>query len=115
MFGTIARMKVRPDKLRDFYALGKEWDAYHRTRAVGYISSEVLWERRDDLSCCMVVHFVNEESYWKNAQSPEQHQFYLKMRECLAEDPVWIDGNFDRWDTPYARLPSKSGAEQKTG
>ena len=27
MYGTIARMKVRKDRIRAFLALGKEWDA----------------------------------------------------------------------------------------
>lgn len=106
MYGTIGRFKVRKDKIRELYALGKEWDAFHRKRAVGYISSELLWEDREAGRVCMVVHFTNKELYFKNAGSPEQHQFYLRMRECMEEDPEWIDGYIDRWDSLYTHPPT---------
>ncbi len=106
MYGTIMRAKVKQDRLRDLYALGKEWDAFHRKRAVGYITSELLWEDQEAGRLCMVVHFTNKEQYVKNADSPEQHQFYLKMRDCFEADPEWIDGYFDKWDSFYAHPPA---------
>ena len=106
MYGTIMRAKIKKDCLRQFYALGKEWDAFHRKRAVGYITSELLWEDREAGRLCMVVHFTNKEQYLKNAGSPEQHQFYLRMRECFDDEPQWIDGYIDRWDSFYAHPPA---------
>ena len=44
MYGTIARFKLKKECLRDFLALGKEWDEHERVRAAGYINSEILWE-----------------------------------------------------------------------
>ena len=105
MYGTIMRAKVKKECLRDLYALGKEWDQYHRKRAVGYISSEILWEDQEEGRVSMIVHFTNKEQYFKNAGSPEQQEFYLRFRNCFEEDPQWIDGQFDRWDSPYARPP----------
>jgi hypothetical protein len=29
-----------------------------------------------------------------NANDPEQHQWYLKIRELLEADPEWEDGEF---------------------
>ncbi len=112
MYGTIARFKVKRDRIRDLYALGKEWDASHRTRAVGYISSELLWEDRETGRVCMVVHFTNKEQYQKNASSPEQHQFYLRLRDCMEADPEWIDGYLDRWDSLYSHPPAFLGGEE---
>jgi hypothetical protein len=112
MYGTIMRSKVKKECVRDLYALGKEWDASHRKRAVGYISSEILWEDQEEGRICMIVHFTNKEQYFKNAASPEQHEFYLRIRDCLETEPVWIDGYFDRWDTFYSRPPAfLAGAE----
>lgn len=124
MYGTIARFKVRKDKIRELYALGKEWDTFHRKRAVGYISSELLWEDKEAGRVCMFVHFTNREQYFKNAGSPEQHEFYLRFRDCMEADPEWIDGYIDRWDSFYSRPPTflvegqepeeKSATPQKT-
>ena len=105
MYGTIMRAQLKKECIRDFYALGKEWDAYHRTRALGYINSELLWEDKEERRISMIVHFTNREQYFKNAGSPEQHQFYLRMRACMEDDPVWIDGHYDKWDSPYSHPP----------
>ena len=105
MYGTIARIKVRKDKVREFFALGKEWDDRERKRAYGYVGAEVLWEDREAGCACLVVHFTSKESYLENANSPEQDAFYRKLRACLEADPEWIDGSFGRWDDAYAHPP----------
>ncbi len=106
MYGTIMRGTLKKESLRDFLALGKEWDAVGRKRAVGYCGSELLWEDREPGRICLVVHFTSEDTYRKNAASAEQDAFYRKMRACLETDPEWIDGTFGEWDTPYAKLPA---------
>lgn len=105
MYGTIMRAKMKKDCVREFLALGKEWDARERGRAVGYISSEILWEEKEEGRFAMVVHFTNRETYRKNAESPEQDAFYQKMRACLEGDPEWQDGVIEPWDSTYARPP----------
>ena len=112
MYGTIARMKVRKDKLREFLALGKEWDDRERKRALGYVGSEILWEDAEDGRACLVVHFTTREAYRKNADSPEQDAFYQRMRACLESDPEWIDGEYGRWDSAYAH-PPKWGTDDR--
>ncbi|HEV8229174.1 MAG TPA: hypothetical protein VGQ86_04375 [Candidatus Limnocylindria bacterium] len=105
MYGTIARMKVKKDCLREFFALGKEWDDHERKRAVGYINSEILWEDKEEGRACLVVHFTSKDAYVRNADSPEQDAFYQRMRACLDADPEWIDGTYAAWDSAYARPP----------
>ncbi len=106
MYGTIARCKLKRECLRDFFALGKEWDERERKRAVGYIGSEVLWEDKEAGRFSMIVHFTSKEAYEKNAGSPEQDAWYQRFRACLEEDPEWIDGSFAQWDSPYAKPPT---------
>src|SRR3954463_12254206 len=111
MYGTIARLKVRKDRLRDFFALGKEWDDRERKRAIGYLGSEILWEDADAGRACLIVHFSSRESYNENANSAEQDAFYQKLRACLEGDPEWIDGDYGRWDNAYARPPKWAGGQ----
>jgi hypothetical protein len=41
----------------------------------------------------MAVVFENKESYFANANSPEQHQRFLQMMSVLESEPEWHDGN----------------------
>ncbi len=111
MYGTIARLKVRKDRLREFLALGKEWDDRERKRAFGYVGAEILWEDSEAGRASLVVHFTSRESYVANANSPEQDAFYQKLRSCLEADPEWIDGTFGRWDSAYAHPPKWSQSD----
>ena len=105
MYGTIARVKVRKDKIREFFALGKEWADREQKRAFGYLGGEILWEEKEEGRACLVVHFSSRESYLQNANSPEQDAFYRRLRACLEEDPMWIDGEYGRWVDAHARPP----------
>ena len=112
MYGTIARIKIRKDKLREFFALGKEWDNRERRRVFGYIGSEIMWEDEEQGRACLVVHFTSKDSYMTNANSPEQDAFYQRLRTCLESDPEWIDGTFGRWDDAYAHPPDWALADR---
>ena len=104
MYGTIMRARLKRGRLRDILALGKEWEAQHRRRAAGFSGSQLLWEE-EPWRFCLVIHFVDEESYRRNAASPEQDAFYRKLRDCLEDDPEWIDGEWSAWDAYDARPP----------
>jgi len=106
MYGTIARGQVRKDRIGEFMALGMEWDARERTRAVGYINSELLWFDGGAGRFGLIVHFTSREAYMKNANSPEMDAFHQKLRACLEADFEWTDGTFAQWDSPYAQPPS---------
>jgi heme-degrading monooxygenase HmoA len=38
------------------------------------------------------VVFESREAYFANANSPEQHERFLKMMELMAAEPEWHDG-----------------------
>ena len=113
MYGTIARVKVKKAKIREFFALGKEWDDRERKRAIGFLGADLLWEDQDEGSACLIVRFIDRESYLANANSPEQDKFYRRMRDCLENDPEWIDGEYGRWDDAHARPPKWATAEPR--
>ncbi|MDO8506930.1 MAG: hypothetical protein Q7S41_04885 [Candidatus Limnocylindria bacterium] len=66
--------------MREFLALGREWDERERVRADGYISSQIFWDDKEEGRAIMITHFGSKEQYWKNANSPEQDAFFLRMR-----------------------------------
>jgi hypothetical protein len=40
----------------------------------------------------ITVLFDSKESYFKNAESPQQNEEYLHLRSFLTKDPEWHDG-----------------------
>jgi len=88
MYGTIARMQVKPGAEDQLMALSKEMEgqiAGHQG-TYGYRSDtepNVYW---------LAVAFTDKAAYQKNAQSPEQDARYQQMRALLAADPEWHDG-----------------------
>ena len=41
-----------------------------------------------------VAVFESKEAYIANANSPEQHEAFLKFMEHLDEEPNWTDGTY---------------------
>ena len=41
-----------------------------------------------------VAVFENAATFRANAEDLAQHQWYLKLRELLEEDPAWEDGDY---------------------
>lgn len=88
MFGTIARLQVRPEKLDALRAFGsEEVDGIPALRFQYVFQSEA-----DPDEVWLVVGFESREAYKSNAESPEQHERYLKFRALLDADPEWHDG-----------------------
>jgi hypothetical protein len=90
MYGTIARLRVKPgmlDRLRQF---GQEEAA--ALTAVGFVFQHVYQSDQDENEMWLVVGFESREAYVNNAGSPDQHQRYLRIREMLDADPEWHDG-----------------------
>ncbi len=91
MYGTVARMKVKRENLDALRA----WASEARTRQVpGFVSAHVLLPDAWDDEVIVAVLFEDKDSYDTNADSPEQHESYLKMRALLEADPEWTDGEW---------------------
>ena len=91
MYGTIARMKVKKENLEALQAWAKEAE----TRQVpGFRAAHVLIPDHWNDEVIVAVMFEDKGSYDKNADAPEQHESYLKMRALLEADPEWTDGEW---------------------
>ncbi len=88
MYGTIARMQVKPGKMEEFNRLGRET----ATRIPGMKFVHVYRTDADPNQVFMVVAFESREAYRRNAESPEMDKQYQAYRALLAADPEWHDG-----------------------
>jgi quinol monooxygenase YgiN len=91
MFGTIARVKVKPGMEHEFIALAERWTR-ERGAASGQISEQVfkLEDRQNEYM--FVGIFTDRDTYFQNANDPETDRWYRKMRATLTADPEWNDG-----------------------
>ncbi len=87
MYGTIARMKVKPGMMDEMMAWGRERE---RPDEGGIL---LVFRSDDDPNeLFMVVTTDSREAYRARAESPEQHALFLEMMQFLAAEPEWHDG-----------------------
>jgi quinol monooxygenase YgiN len=90
MYGTIARLQVKPTSLE---ALMQWGSSRSDTNSIpGYVSQVVYQMDNNPNELYLVVIFEDKESYMANAKNPQQHARYEEMRAMLAADPEWHDG-----------------------
>jgi quinol monooxygenase YgiN len=89
MYGTVARLILKPGMQEPFTQLGREIAAQG---IPGWLAEYVFQSDSDPNEYFMAAVFESREAYHKNAQSPEQDAIYHRMRAMLAADPEWHDG-----------------------
>lgn len=87
MYGTIAKTKVKPGAIDE---LKRTMEGQEQGQ--GAVAVFVYQMDSDPDELYLVAAFDSREAYLANADSPEQHQRYLQMRQWLAADPDWHDG-----------------------
>lgn len=90
MFGTIARVHLLPGMKETLQRVMAE-DA--SADIPGWVADYLFETTADPQICYLVAIFQDEASYTANADSPAQHERYLKFRACLTADPEWNDGH----------------------
>ncbi|HEY5903236.1 MAG TPA: antibiotic biosynthesis monooxygenase family protein [Anaerolineales bacterium] len=89
MFGTIARLQIKPGMKPEL----KKVMAQDELAGIPGWVADYLFESADNPDeCWLVAYFEDQAAYEANADSPEQHERYLKMRACLIAAPEWHDG-----------------------
>jgi quinol monooxygenase YgiN len=91
MYGTIAKLSLKPGSAGALQAILED---YEDLEIDGMYASYLMQSETDPNVAYVVAIFDDKESYRANADSPEQHQRYLKMREQLTADPEWHDGTY---------------------
>ena len=88
MYGTVARMRVKPGMADRLLQLNAEMGP----KIPGLVGEYVYRSDTDPDEYWLAVAFESKEAYRANAESSEQHQRYLQLRELLEADPEWHDG-----------------------
>ncbi len=89
MYGTIAHFRIKPGK-RD--ELVKTMDSFGGAFIPGWKADYYFQMDRDSDEFYLVAIFDDKQSYDANADSPAQHERYMKFRSFLVADPEWNDG-----------------------
>ncbi len=98
MYGTVARLRLKPGMEAQMRAFNEEENALG---IPGYLAMYVYRMDQDPNEYYMAVIFESKDAYVANANSPDQHQRYLRVLEMLEGEPEWHDGEIvDMWPRP---------------
>jgi quinol monooxygenase YgiN len=89
MWGTIARMQLKPDVPEAY--LVAQLKAFSTDRMSGFVDATLYRSSGDPLELWMVAMFEDEEAYLENAERPAQHSIFLTLSACLERDLEWHD------------------------
>jgi quinol monooxygenase YgiN len=89
MYGRVARLRIKPGMDAQLLALSRDAQGL---ASPGGVAGSLYRMDADPAEYYLTVVWESKESYVANANSPEQHAFYLRYREVLAEEPEWHDG-----------------------
>ena len=87
MYGTIAKVRVRADKVEALAELGRGIEL-----APGQLGRYVYRLDADPQNYILVAVFESREAYWANANSPEQNGRFQELAAMLEAEPEWYDG-----------------------
>jgi len=91
MYGTVARMKVKPGELEQLQKTMQEWDA--KGGSVEGAVATYIYQTDSDLNeLIMAVLFKDKQTYMANADDPATDEWFQRMRAHLEADPDWSDG-----------------------
>jgi len=89
MYGTVARIRLKPGMEEKFMAYAHE----EAGRQVPGFAKEFVYRMdADPNEYFLAVVFESKDAYSANADSPGQRAGYLKFAELIEGEPEWHDG-----------------------
>ena len=89
MYGTIAHFRLKPGVKQEFI---ETMDSFGDDFIPGWRADYYFQMDSGGDEFYLVAIFQDRKTYLDNADSPEQHERYLKFRSFLIADPEWHDG-----------------------
>ena len=88
MYGTIARMKLKPGAEAEMTRMIRET----APQIPGFAFQHIYKLDAGSNEYLIVIGFESKGAYVANANSPEQHERYQQYVNLLAAPPEWNDG-----------------------
>jgi heme-degrading monooxygenase HmoA len=95
VYGTVARMKLKPGAEEKIMQVMEGSQAGRE----GHVATYVVKSDADPNVHFVTTIFESKSAYKKFADSPEQDKRFHQMRELLAADPDWHDGEVIHHDS----------------
>jgi heme-degrading monooxygenase HmoA len=100
LYGTIAKMKLKPGAEEKIMQM-MEGSQIARE---GHVATYVFKSDTDPNVHFVTTIFESKHAYKKFADSPDQTKRFHQMRELLAADPEWHDGEVVHHDTKVVAI-----------
>jgi heme-degrading monooxygenase HmoA len=95
MYGTIAKMTLKPGAEEKIMQVMEG----PQTGREGHVATYVFKSDADPNIHFVTTIFESQAAYKKFADSPEQDKRFRQMKELLAAEPEWHDGEVVHHDT----------------
>jgi quinol monooxygenase YgiN len=91
MYGTVGRFKIKPANREKF----RETLARQRNANIpGFRKAWIMFPENRPDEGLLLVQFEDRESYWRNADDPEQDERYREFAQYFESAPEWRDGEW---------------------
>jgi quinol monooxygenase YgiN len=92
MFGTVARIQVKPGQVDAVVRHWETWNRERRPQVAGAVAGYLFKLEGKPNELIGVAVFTDRESYFASAKDPAQDRWYRGLRALLVVDPEWNDG-----------------------
>ena len=89
MFGTVAKMKLKPGSYEKMQDLMK---GFEERPVKGFLFNAIYRSQSDLDEVWLVVGFEDEATYRANAADPQTDQMAQQYQQMMAAAPEWHDG-----------------------
>jgi len=89
MFGTIAKMKLKPGSFEKMQDVMK---GFEEQPVKGFLFNAVYRSQSDPDEVWLVVGFEDEATYRANADNPRTNEMAEQYQKIMAAAPEWHDG-----------------------
>jgi hypothetical protein len=89
MYGTVARLQMKPGAQAEMAALARELQG---VKIPGLVADYLYHLDNASDEYYLAAVFETKAAYIANANSPEQDVRYRRLRALLVADPEWHDG-----------------------
>lgn len=106
MYGTVMIGKLRTTSSEQLTAALDEWE--RERKAPGHLDTRLLATTQGQV--VLAVRFESQAAYEKLADSPAQDEWWnAVLRPLLADEPVWIDGEWSDIEVAEPTTASQNG------